>query len=173
MVFVVFMRGVNVGGRKKFQPSRLANDLREWDAVSIGAAGTLVVRHATNQTALREAVRDRLPFEAELMICRATEIIRLVKRDPFARIAADARPFVTVLAERPEKEPVLPHYQPPNERWAVQVIEITDRFALSISRKIGRTAPYPNEVVERLLGIAATTRSWNTIEAIHNVLAES
>jgi hypothetical protein len=35
----VFLRGVNVGGHKTFQPSALAKELMELDAVSLGVRG--------------------------------------------------------------------------------------------------------------------------------------
>lgn len=44
MASVVFLRGVNVGGHKAFQPSAVARDLADLDVVNIGAAGTFVVR---------------------------------------------------------------------------------------------------------------------------------
>jgi hypothetical protein len=46
-------------------------------------------------------------------------------------------------------------------------VAATGRFALSI-RRLGRTNS--NGVVEKHVGAAATTRNWNTIEAIREVL---
>ena len=43
MALVVFLKGVNVGGHKTFRPSVMAREL-QLDAVSIGAAGTFVIR---------------------------------------------------------------------------------------------------------------------------------
>jgi hypothetical protein len=43
-------------------------------------------------------------------------------------------------------------------------------FALSLHRRVGRTLVYPNEVVERHLGVSATTRNWNTVCAICDIL---
>ncbi len=39
MAWVVFLRGVNVGGHKAFRPSVVAKDLAEFDVVNVGAAG--------------------------------------------------------------------------------------------------------------------------------------
>jgi uncharacterized protein (DUF1697 family) len=173
MASVVFLRGVNVGGHRKFQPSVLARELAEFDVVNVGAAGTLVVRRAVPAAMLHGLVLGRLPFEAELMICRGRDILELLRRDPFAgQIPPQARPFLTVLAKRPRKLPPLPHCQPAGDRWEVKVLDVTGRFALSLWRKMGRILLYPNEVVEKTLGIAATTRSWNTILTIRDLLAE-
>ncbi len=69
MPSVVFMRGVNVGGHRPFRSAAFAKELSAFDVVSIGAAGTFVVRNTVSQGALRAEFLRRLPFKAELMIC--------------------------------------------------------------------------------------------------------
>jgi hypothetical protein len=64
---------------------------------------------------------------------------------------------------------VLPIEQPAGAKWEMRIVAITGRFALSV-RRIGKT--YSNAVVEKHLGIPATTRSWNTIGAIREILEE-
>ena len=44
---------------------------------------------------------------------------------------------------------------------------VSGRFALSV-RRLGET--YSNAVVEKHFGVPATTRNWNTIETICEVL---
>jgi len=44
MALVVFFRGINVAGHRAFRPSLLAKELAIYDAVNVGAAGTLVIR---------------------------------------------------------------------------------------------------------------------------------
>ncbi len=41
---------------------------------------------------------------------------------------------------------------------------------LSVWRRIDARLLYPNEVVERELGVPATTRSWETIGKIRDIL---
>ena len=84
MALVAFLRGVNVGGHRTFRPSALARELEDLDVVSIGAAGTFVVRAPVKQRRLRAELESRLPFETEIMICRGSEILRLVGLEPFA-----------------------------------------------------------------------------------------
>ena len=43
MAVVVFLRGVNVGGHKRFRPTVLAAQLRRFDVVNIGSTGTFAV----------------------------------------------------------------------------------------------------------------------------------
>ncbi|MCC7008950.1 MAG: hypothetical protein IT184_09055 [Acidobacteria bacterium] len=60
MALVVFLWGVNIGGRRAFRPSKLREQLPHLDVVSIGAAGTFVVRQPTGRTALRTEIAARL-----------------------------------------------------------------------------------------------------------------
>ena len=47
---------------------------------------------------------------------------------------------------------------------------IIGRYALSLRRRLGQGTIYPNEVVEKSLGVSATTRGWDTIQAICRIL---
>jgi uncharacterized protein (DUF1697 family) len=172
MALVVFMRGVNVGGHKKFQPSILAKELADFDVVNVGAAGTFVVRKPIGQSALRAEFLRRLPFQPELMICRARDVIDLEGAEPFPGELSveDAQPYVSVMGKRPRELPALPLHQPAGDEWLVQIIGVRGQFALSLCRRLGRKILYPNEVVEKQLGVAATTRNWNTISAICDIL---
>jgi uncharacterized protein (DUF1697 family) len=172
MALVVFLRGVNVGGHKAFKPSLLANELADFDVVSVGAAGTYVFRKQASKAAVRAALLERLPFQPELMICRSQEIVDLVTLEPFAdqSVGPDVKKYVSVLAKRPSVVPNLPINRSVGADWQVKLFAIRDRFVLSLHRRLGRTLIYPNEVIEKTLGISATTRNWNTINAIHEIL---
>jgi uncharacterized protein (DUF1697 family) len=169
MSSVVFFRAVNVGGHQKFRPGKLAEELAEFGVVNIGAAGTFVVRQDVSQAKLRDAILRRLPFKPELMICPAREVLELVRRDCFGDVPAgkDIGRFVSVLQKGPRAKPALPIKQPAGAKWEVWVVAITGKFALSI-RRLGQT--YTNAVVEKHLGVPATTRNWNTIEVICEIL---
>jgi hypothetical protein len=53
MALVVFLRGVNVGGHRTFRPSILAQQLKRYDVVNVGAAGTFVIRKPVHQQTTR------------------------------------------------------------------------------------------------------------------------
>ncbi len=172
MASVVFLRGVNVGGHRTFQPSILAGELADLGAVNVGAAGTFVIRETIGQRALRGEFLRRLPVQAELMICRARDLLNLARAEPFPDelFDKDARRFVSVLAKRPRTVASLPLSQPAGAQWQVKIVGVTGRFAYSLWRRLGKAILYPNEVVEKKLGVAATTRNWNTISAICAIL---
>src|SRR5215831_7177784 len=91
MALVVFLRGVNVGGHRTFRPAILAQQLKRYDAVNIGAAGTFVIRAPTSQAQLGAELRRRLPFETHVMICRGRELLETVSGDPYGDRSEERR----------------------------------------------------------------------------------
>lgn len=171
MALVVLLRGVNVGGHRTFRPSALAGQLKHLDAVNIGAAGTFVIRRPVTQAALRAELRRALPFETEIMICQGREIARLVSQDPFAGepVGRDIVRFVSVLARRPRAMPSTPMSLPSGGRWLLKILATEKRFVLGVHRRemkaIGTLG-----TLDRLFGVPVTTRNWNTIAAIAEVV---
>ncbi|MBI1903952.1 MAG: hypothetical protein HYS13_22865 [Planctomycetia bacterium] len=171
MASVVFLRGVNVGGHKTFKPSAFVKELAHLDAVNVGAAGTFVVRKSIGKEKLRAEILRRLPFAPEIMICPASDLLQLAAEDFQDELAGkDVRRFITILAKRPGKLPRLPIREPDSDQWQVKVVAVSALFALSLWRRIGKRLIYPNEVVEKHFAIPATTRNWNTISALCEIL---
>lgn len=172
MTFVVFLRGVNVGGTKRFSPSLLARELATLDVVNLGAAGTFVVRRGASEASVRKAFVGKLPFEAEMMVCPAKEIIAALDERPFGVEAptADLKWYVTVMATPPVGPPRLPIQRPDSDAWEVRVLAISGRLAFSAWHRRGKNVLYPNEVIEKTLGIPATTRNWSTLVSVGRIL---
>lgn len=170
---MLFMRGVNVGGKRVFQPSLLAKELSHLGALNVGAAGTFIITGRCTQASLRAEILERMAFPAELLICRGSEIIDLVARNPFPKqpVAGDVRRFASILARSPRTVPRLPLDIPAGKDWQVRFIEVSGRFALALWRRLGRSFVDPNGVAEKHFGVTATTRNWNTIVRIAGMLA--
>ena len=162
---VVFLRAANVGGHNTFRPSAVA---REVGAVSIGAAGTFVLPSSVEVEALRAA----LPFEAQLFTCPGHELLALAASDPFGAMDDGVRPFLTVMEAAPASSVTLPLERPEGAPWEVRIVALEGRYAMSLWLRRGERILYPNAVVERVLRVAATTRSWNTVGAIARALEE-
>ena len=171
---VVLLKGANVGGRRSFRPSVLARELRPFDVVNVGAAGTFVARNPGGPEVLRAEVLGRLPFPADLMICRGSDILRLVSDDPFAGHTSGSEivQFVSVMAEGRPRPAGLPLELPGEGEWSLRALERRGRFVLGLYRRdmkaIGNLVR-----LEKVFGLPMTTRSWKTILAIAGVLGES
>jgi uncharacterized protein (DUF1697 family) len=173
MASVVFLRAVNVGKANRCQPALIAKQLSKFGVVNIGAVGTFVVREDVSASALRAAIAKKLGFKSEIMICPASDIIKLVSKDPFSRQPSgrDLTRFVNVLAKRLPSPPALPLSLPSDNDWLLKVIEIKGRFVLGLYRRQMKAISYLGKI-EKLLGVAATTRNWNTIEKVAKILAQ-
>ena len=171
MAEVVFLRGVNVGGARTFQPSKLARELADFDVVSIGAAGTFVARAKVARKALHAELTRRLPFSAEILACSHKEISALVAAPPFGseKPAGDQKWYVSVV-DKSIRGAKLPLDKPADD-WQVRVVAVVGKFVCSLHRRRGRTLVYPNEVVERAFGVTATTRNWNTMLSVAKLLS--
>ena len=171
MKWVVFLRAVNVGGTNRCQPAALARQLAKFGVVNIGAVGTFVVRKDVSESVLRAAIAKKLPFKREIMICPARDIIKLVSKDPFSRQPSgpDITRFVNVLAKRISSPPHLPLSLPSDGDWLLKIIAIENRFVLGLYRRQMKAISYLGKI-EKVLGVPATNRNWNTIKKIAEIL---
>jgi uncharacterized protein (DUF1697 family) len=172
-LLVVLLRGVNVGGHRIFRPSTLVEQLKHLDTVNIGAAGTFVIRKRISRTQLRAELARRLPFDAEIMICDGREITGLMSRHHFADhpVRPDIVRFVSVLSRRPRLSPPLPLSLPSSGPWLLKILARDDRFVVGLYRRQMKAIGYLG-TLDRIFGVPATTRNWNTLTAISKVLDE-
>jgi uncharacterized protein (DUF1697 family) len=105
------------------------------------------------------------------MICPARDIIKLTKKDPFAGQPSgpDIVRFVSVLAKRLPAPPSLPLSLPLDDDWLLNIIAIQNRFVLGVYRRQMKAISYLGKI-EKQFGVPVTTRNWNTIEKVAQIL---
>ena len=171
MALVVFLRGVNVGGHRTFRPSILARELSDYDVVNVGAAGTFVVRKPGSRARFRAALLLKLAFEAEIVLCEGRDLMRLEIENPFgpAPYPSDVVRFVSILSKAGGVQASLPVAFPSDAEWLVRVIASQGQFVFGMYRRHMKTIGYLGQI-DKLYGVPATTRNWNTIVAILRIL---
>jgi uncharacterized protein (DUF1697 family) len=171
MGLVVFIRGVNVGGHRTFRPSVLARGLSDYGVVNVGAAGTFVVRKPGSRAKFRAALLRKLPFKAEVVLCDGRDLIRLEMENPFEAepVRPDVVRFVSILSRAGGLRAALPVTFPPDGEWFVRVIASKDQFVFGVYRRHMKTIGYLGQI-DKLFGVPATTRNWNTILAVVRIL---
>jgi uncharacterized protein (DUF1697 family) len=171
MALVVFLRGVNVGGHRTFRPSILARELSDYGVVNVGAAGTFIVRKPGPRVKFRAELLRKLPFEAEVVLCDGRDLIRLETENPFG--SEPSRPeivrFVSILSKANHGLTSIPCTLPPSGEWFVRVIASKNQFVFGVYRRHMKTIGYLGQI-DKLFGVPATTRNWNTITAIARIL---
>jgi uncharacterized protein (DUF1697 family) len=166
--YAALLRGINVGGRKKLA----MNDLRE----ALGALGyedvetylqsgnALFTSAATDSNALageiEQALRSRLDMDVKVLVRTAGELAEVVEGNPFPEGTAEPKKLhVAFLSAAPDDHvhALDPAPYEPDE------LRLGDRAVyLWYPNGYGRTK-LTNDVLERKLGVTATTRNWNTV----------
>ncbi len=160
-----------MGGHRTFRPSILARELSDFDVVNVGAAGTFVVRKPGSRAQFRAALLRKLPFEAEVVLCDGRDLLRLETEHPFGTGPArpDAVRFVSILSQPGRLRASIPITLPPGGEWFVRVIASQSRFVFGVYRRRMKTIGYLGHL-DKLFGVPATTRNWNTIMALVRIL---
>jgi hypothetical protein len=174
MALIVFLRGMNVGGHRTFRPSILARDLAAYNVVNVGAAGTLVVRKPGSRTKFLADLRRKLPFEAEVAVCDAGDLIQLKIENPFKTEPSDPNlvRFVSILSKASHGKASLPVALPGDEEWFVRIMGARNRLVFGVYRRHMKTIGYLGQI-DKLFGARATTRSWSTMLSVLRILSES
>ncbi len=171
MALVVFLRGVNVGGHRRLRPSILARELSGYDVLNVGAAGTFVVRKPGSRAEFRTALLRKLPFEGEIVMCEGRDLMRLEMENPFGTQPSppDVVRFVSILSKAGGVRASLPVTFPTDGEWLVRVIASEGQFVFGMYRRHMKTIGYLGQI-DKVCGVPATTRNWNTIIAIIRML---
>ena len=105
------------------------------------------------------------------MICRGRDILRLMSQSHFADepVRPDVVRFVSVLSKSPRSAPSTPVSFPASGKWLLKILANEHRFVFGVYRRQMKAIGYLVKI-DRLFGVPATTRNWNTITAIARML---
>ena len=174
MIYVAFVRGINVGGRKVIRMEELARIFTSAGLRNVRtyiASGNVIFESGSaNTTALTRRIEKTLlhslGYQVTVMLRTLSELESIVTRNPFKRqpSGSDVMQFVVFLADEPKGKIQIPLISTAEN---LEVFEVTDRAAFVLSRrqKTGRSG-FPNNFVEKQFGVAGTTRNWSTVNKI-------
>jgi uncharacterized protein (DUF1697 family) len=170
---VVFLRGVNVGGHRTFRPSVLAKELSQYEVLNVGAAGTFIAWKPGPRAAFQAELLRRLPFETELALCAGRDLLRLETENPFGTEPAtpDIVRFVGVLSKAGRLHATLPYQLPREGDWLLRIIAWRKQFVFGEYRRHMKAIGYLGQI-DKLFGVPATVRNWNTMMAIVRILKD-
>ena len=113
----------------------------------------------------------KLPFEAKVVLCDGRDLMRLETQNPFGTEPSppDVVRFVSILSKAGGVRASLPVTFPSDGEWLVRVIASEGQFVFGVYRRHMKTIGYLGQI-DKLYGVPATTRNWNTIVAIVRIL---
>ena len=176
---VALLRGINVGGSGVIRMEELRAIFAKAGAEEVStyiASGNVLFSASARdlpgiRTRAQSALAKRLGPAAATVYRTAAELIATAERDPFRAIpaGADVRRHVLFLDAAPAKRPRLPLF---DEDEACELIALhgRDAFVVGHRKKKGLYYGFPNNWVERDLGVTSTTRGWNTVEKLAALL---
>jgi uncharacterized protein (DUF1697 family) len=161
--YVALLRKVNVGGQNLIKMDALR---RAFEAAGLKNVRTF--QQAGNvvfESNLKKPLAKLLNTDLRAIVFTVDELTQIVKRDPFKRIdRGDVMLCVVFLFDEPAQKPRLPLISTTDK---LELIAIHDRAAFVVARrkKTGWFG-FPNNFVEKQLGVTATTRQWSTVKKL-------
>lgn len=162
VTYVALLRAINVGGKNLLRMDALRGAFE-----SAGLKNVRTFQQAGNvvfESARKNPLRHLNP-DAKVIVLSLDDLAKMVENDPFKRIApGDVMLCVVFLFDKPAKKIKLPIISL-NEK--LELIAVDDRAAYVVARrkKTGWFG-FPNNFVEKQLGVTATTRQWSTIKKL-------
>lgn len=169
--YVALLRGINVGGHKSIKMedlNRAFTSLKFKNVKTLITSGNVIFEAAgKDEDALTRQIVVKLGqafgYDIPVMIRSIAYIEKLRKADPFKKIKAspDVKNYVAFLSAEP-KGPVKIPKAPAGESWEILGIKGREVFITTRRKKDGHNG-FPNNFIEKGLGVTATTRNWNTV----------
>jgi uncharacterized protein (DUF1697 family) len=171
---VAFLRGINVAGQKLIKMEELARIFASMGFRNVRTyiqCGNVIFDHASGNSVrltkkIERTLQDVLGYEVTVILRPLAEIEAIVERNPFRKIkaAADVMLCVVFLSAEPPSKPKLPLISATEK---LEVFEVRDRTAFMVARrKKSGWFGFPNDFVEKELGVLATTRQVTTVRKI-------
>ncbi len=170
---IAFLRGINVGGNKIIKMDALASAFTAAGFRNVKtyiASGNVIFdSRATNIDGLEKKAEKKLleifGHEIVVVIFPVAELQALIESNAFKRVTshADAMLLVTFLKTK-IKSGKLP-IESKTENLKVFAMQDRVAFTVALRKKTGWFG-FPNNFIEKELGVAATTRQWRTLKKV-------
>jgi uncharacterized protein (DUF1697 family) len=166
--YVALLRKINVGGKNLIKMDALREAFEAAGLKNVRTfqqAGNIVFETAAKNPAgkIEKLLAQSFNTDLKAIVFSLDEISQIVQRDPFKRVEqGDVMLCVVFLFDEPATLPKLPVKSTTEN---LELIRVKDRAAFVVARrkKTGWFG-FPNNFVEKQLGVAATTRQWSTIK---------
>jgi uncharacterized protein (DUF1697 family) len=173
MLFVAFLRAINVGGRAVVKMADVQAAFTAAGCANVStfiASGNVLFDAEQVDEALRarigRAVGRLLGAEPVIVYRTMRELQQLVTAAPFAALADDAalKLYVAFVVEKTKLKPRFPMQLP---KEALEAIGTKNGDVLIVSRrKPDGMYGFPNNWIEKELAVVATARNWSTVRKI-------
>jgi uncharacterized protein (DUF1697 family) len=173
MKFVVFFRGINVGGHKKAPMADLKAMFSKMGFENVKTllnSGNVVfetdkIEEGDLIKKIDENFQKSFGFESKIMVRTMEQIQKLVDLKPFEEIDVDkdTRLYVSFLPEETDSSLKLPYTSPNGD---FKILQKTNREVFSVLNLKNTRSVDAMAFLEKEYGKDITTRNWNTVMKI-------
>jgi uncharacterized protein (DUF1697 family) len=166
---VALLRGINVGGNKRVAMADLRGLLESLgltDVTTILQSGNAIFMSQGGDAddlgrAIERAIESRLTMAVKVLVRTGPELSRIVAANPLPEATGEpSRLHVAFLSA----DPAAGRFETLEaERFAPDVFRPGDRALYVWYREGAGRSKLTNDVIERRLGVTATSRNWNTV----------
>jgi len=174
MKYIALLRGINVGGQKKMKMLDLRAMCEKIGLKEVQTyiqSGNIIFESPEKDTvilekALKGEIQESFGFDVPVMVMKQAYLQQVVENNPFLEKNAELDTkllHVTFLAEKPTTSLVKELTEKDYGTDEFEVIE--KQVYLYFPNGYGRTK-LTNNIFEKKLQVAATTRNWRTINKL-------
>ena len=171
MLYVVFLRAVNVAGHARVSMRDVQSAFTTAGCDNVRTfiqSGNLVFESSARRLptlvrGIRKTLRPLLGEEPQLLVRTVDDLTRLIDRAPFRGQVPNAREkrYIAFLSAPPRRRPSFPLTCPKEALTAIGMTA-SEVFIVSRPKKNGFFG-FPNNFIEKELGVTATSRNWSTV----------
>ncbi len=171
-VWIALIRGINVGGQKKVpmkELRQLMEDLGFERVTTYIHSGNIIFKAkgkaTSHEKAISKTIQDNFRFEVDVQVLTPDELETAIQLNPFIETAGyDQKSlYLTRLAQLPEDDRLKTLYSisyPPEE------FKLLGQNLYLYLPNGAHNAKLNNNFFESKLKLTATTRNWNTVNAL-------
>jgi uncharacterized protein (DUF1697 family) len=170
--YAALLRGINVGGNKRIAMADLRSLVEGLGHESVKThlqSGNVVFASPKRSDAaiaagMEKAIKAELGMDVSVMVRRANELAAVLKAAPYGTRTSDhKRLHVAFLSEKPRAAAVKGFGI---ENFAPDEMTVIGREAYLLYPDGYARTKLTNAVLEKKLGVRATSRNWRTVEAL-------
>lgn len=176
--YLIFLRGINVGGHKKVPMGELKSCLETTgyqDVKTVLNSGNVFAKSMLKSTEEVEAqlthlLEETFGFHIPVIARKATAIKTLMESNPFSEITLteDIRRYISFLKQPLDKTILeLPYTTVDN---SFEILYFTGSEVISVLNVSKIKSTDAMQVLEKTFGKNMTTRNWNTLERLEKWL---
>ncbi|CAN7681249.1 DUF1697 domain-containing protein [Paenibacillus sp. LjRoot56] len=178
--FVAMLRGINVSGQKIIKMDRLRQLFESMAFTNVSTyiqSGNVIfdaeeVDAATLRDRIVHELKEQLTFDIPVIIRTPAELQEVVQDTPYPSVNVDANEqrYVTFLSQAPTDAGLAKLDAAQSE---VDEYHVKGLTVYLLIRKNYGDSKFSNNFIEKKLGVAATTRNWETVNKLIQLAGES